>query len=726
RLGSRCHVVIRRPYNALMLADLRILATGLAAVIDTVLLLAMFERPNRRHVALWMFLLAGGAWLWHAGSFLHVLLEGTAELGLTGWRVPVRLVMAAGLLLMPSALLHGVLRLWKYGLAPRPRDLRLALPYLPIAALAPIAIVLGRGVHDEFLAAVSGWVGPYLVWLSVVNLVAAAAFLALAGRGADGVELRPAIGLPRADVFFRWMAGTLVALTLLTLFELLFARRAWPQAAEWLDLVVIVSPVAPALVFAYFVVRHRFAPLIVERTLIYGGILLALLLLHHVVVENYRNELSARYRIDLAIVEGILAVVLVLGYPPLRRRILDAVHNLLGSSPGTARRQVGALSVELSSRAGRPPAELFEWFVAALPPARKVDYAAAWLFDGAGQVHLRTGATQRLPDADVCALHAALDRSGARSCSWTDPPNEAAAGLLERGDGSLALVIDCAGHRGLLLLGRQALNQPPTDEELAALVLLVEQFAAALDNARLLAERRAADERAAQAEKLSMLGLLAGSIAHEVKNPLSSIKTLATVLAEELGPGHPHAADLALIHSEIDRLARTTSQLLEFARPPRGADSHASVAQALDRTLAVLRHLAREREVTIETRIADGLAAVSVGEPALREIFFNLVSNSIEAAGAGGRVHVGLRPENGCVVAEVHDTGPGLAPEVREHLFEPFVTTRHSGTGLGLYTVARRVREAGGGITCDSPSGQGTTFRIKLPCCDPNHQEAEP
>jgi signal transduction histidine kinase len=689
-----------------MLDDVRILAIGLAAVIDTVLLLAMWEKPNRRHVAVWMLLLAGGAWLWHAGSFLHVLLAGTGELGHFEWRVPVRLVMAAGLLLMPASLLHGVLRLWRYGLAQQPRDPRLLLAYLPLCALGPIALALGRHLREDFLVAVEAWVGPYLVWLGAVNLLAAVGFLVL----------RTSIRLPRADVFFRWMAVTLVGVTAVAVLQVLYGRQLGPPLAGWLELVVIVSPVAPGMVFAYFVVRHRFAPLIVERSLIYGGILLGLMLLHRVVVETFRDELSERYRIDLAVVEGVLGLVLVLSYAPLRRRIAQAVHKLLGSSPDATRRAIGALSVELSSRAGQPPGALFAWFVESLPGAIQVEYAAGWLFDTGGTVCLRAGDSARLDDAAVAELDAGIRRARTRVCTWADPACEHGAGLLEAAEAAVAMIVERSGIRGLIVLGRQPLNQPPGEEELAALVLLVEQAAAALDNSRLLAERRAAEDRAAQAEKLSMLGLLAGSIAHEIKNPLSSIKTLAAVLAEDLGPDSPHTGDLRLVQAEIDRLARTTSQLLEFSRPARAVPQPVCVVNALERTLAVLGHLARQRDVTIETTLSHGLPAVSISEAALREVFFNLLLNSVEAAGPGGRVTVACRQHNGCVVAEVHDTGPGLPPDVRERLFEPFVSTKDGGTGLGLYTAARRLQEAGGRIGCECGSGAGTTFRIELPC----------
>jgi signal transduction histidine kinase len=288
--------------------------------------------------------------------------------------------------------------------------------------------------------------------------------------------------------------------------------------------------------------------------------------------------------------------------------------------------------------------------------------------------------------------------------------------VLRSAEASLAVVLAHENVAGLLLFGRGRRNRQPSEEEANAVALLAEQLAITLDNALLQAERLAAERRALQAEKLSALGLLASSLAHEVKNPLSAIKTIATVLAEDLGEGSPHAEDLRLILGEVDRLSATTGQLLEFARPASAARAPGSVGEVLTGTLRLLRHLARQQGVALETRLEEGLPPVRADEHALREIFFNLLSNSIEAAGQGGQVTVACRRLNGCVVAEVTDSGPGIAAAVRDRLFEPFLTTKESGTGLGLYLVGRRVRELGGEVRCDSGPGRGTSFTVRLPC----------
>src|SRR6202043_2710382 len=126
------------------------------------------------------------------------------------------------------------------------------------------------------------------------------------------------------------------------------------------------------------------------------------------------------------------------------------------------------------------------------------------------------------------------------------------------------------------------------------------------------------------------------------------------------------------------------------------------VATVLAGAQRVLRHLARQRDVTLEWRLATELPPGRADDQALREIFFNLLANAVEAAGRGGSVVVTCSAGAACVVAEVRDSGPGISPEVRARLFEPFLTTKAEGTGLGLYAVGRRVRELGGEIVCTS------------------------
>ena len=170
-----------------------------------------------------------------------------------------------------------------------------------------------------------------------------------------------------------------------------------------------------------------------------------------------------------------------------------------------------------------------------------------------------------------------------------------------------------------------------------------------------------------------------------------------------------------MICSEVERLSVSTSELLEAARPPRNGHSPVGLTDLLSPTLRLLRHLARERQANLEVTLPIDPVSVTFDEVGLREILFNLVSNGLDAAGAGGRVCVVCHQTNSALELNVHDTGPGFTPEQQAMIFEPFYTTKSHGTGLGLYVVSRRVRELGGWMECRCEPAQGTTFSVRLP-----------
>jgi signal transduction histidine kinase len=693
-----------------MFDNLQLLGLAGAAAIDTVLFLALLERRNRPHVSVPVLVLGAGAWLWHAAALLLVLLSDlTGDLALPARRICMA-VMALGLLLMPSAMLHGVWRLLRTGLTlrrgPDPRHL---LAYLPLAVMVPALALIAAGERGRFLATLEPLVTPYVVGLAAVNLGTAAVFVACRRR----------VELPRAGQFLGAMAAALVGMTALQLFVFLHARQAWPAGEDYWLLAVTLSPLLPALLFAYYVLRYNFMRLILERTLVYGAIVIGVLVFHRLAFEDVTRALPERARVPLGLLEGMVIAALVLVYQPFRTRTAEALRYLLGAPAARIRERSRRLAMELSARSGQPPGELLAWFVEAVRAAFEVEYAAAWLFGPPGPVGVRSGETCQLADAGALALHDELRSARALVVSTRDPPMPTVADGLQTADASLAVVLAHKGVAGLLVLGRCRRNRQLGEEEVNAVALLAEQLAITLDNAQLQAERLAAERRALQREKLAALGLLASSIAHEVKNPLSAIKTIATVLAEQWGQDSPHAEDLRVILGEVDRLSGTTAQLLEFARSTPGSSAPGSVAEALTGTLRLVRHLARQQDVALEARLEEGLPPVRADVHSLREIFLNLLINSIDAAGRGGQVTVACRRENGCVVTEVGDSGPGLAPEVRDRLFEPFLTTKEKGTGLGLYLVGRRIRELGGQVCCASGPDRGTQFTVRLPCGEP-------
>jgi signal transduction histidine kinase len=677
-----------------------------AAVFDTVLLLVLLERRNWPFVRLPIVVMMAGAWLWHTGRFALLLMVDVP--GAWPWYVQSlwMLGMSAGLLLMPCGLLHAAWRVWekKVDVLARPQA-RHGFCYLPLVLLVPLAVRFLAAGRSDFVSEMAALEAPFLFFAGMVNLTAAALFL----------RVRHELDLPQAAPFFLRMAFVLAGITALQWFSVFAARPLWPAGRDLLTLAVTLTPLVPALLFAYFVICYNFLQIILERSLVYGAILTAVLLIHQLVFQDVSAALPEAYRLHIVCFEAIAVVTLILIYQPLRQRSAEALRYFLGARVSGIRERLRQLARELSAQASRPVNDTLVWFVRDLRDALQVEYVAGWLFGPANAITLRCGDASRWTDERARWLYETLRGADVSICSRRHTLDRTLLQPLQETAASLAIVKARPNVSGLLVIGRGKSNRDLSEEETNAIVLLVEQLAITLDNSVLQAERLAAERKAMESEKLSALGLLASSIAHEVKNPLSAIKTIATVLFEDLGPKSPYAEDLRLILGEVERLASTTAQLLEIARPRSSPTSPASVPDVLGGTLRLLRHLAGQQDITIETSLGEDLPPVQADEHSLREIFFNLLSNSLEAAGRGGRVSIHCHRDNGYVVTEVRDSGPGIPPEMRERLFEPFLTTKQTGTGLGLYLVGRRIGELGGVIGCESEVGQGTSFTVKLP-----------
>jgi signal transduction histidine kinase len=264
-----------------------------------------------------------------------------------------------------------------------------------------------------------------------------------------------------------------------------------------------------------------------------------------------------------------------------------------------------------------------------------------------------------------------------------------------------------------------------TGETSAALEFLAEQLPAMVDLCRLIEEKVRLERELAERERLAMLGQMAASVSHNLRNPLSSMKTILQVQLEKRDLPADVRHDCALVLGEIDRMNAKLSQLLKFAKPAVTGARVDAVALA-KQTVALFRHDAERRNVVVEFNAPGEEVSVPASEEALSEVLSNLVVNAIEAQPNGGRVRVGLARKDERLEISVEDNGPGISAELRTKIFQPFFTTKATGTGLGLSIVARRVDEMGGTLACESPlqDGKGSRFRVTLPVAESKEKAA--
>jgi signal transduction histidine kinase len=222
--------------------------------------------------------------------------------------------------------------------------------------------------------------------------------------------------------------------------------------------------------------------------------------------------------------------------------------------------------------------------------------------------------------------------------------------------------------------------------------------------------------RLAQSEKLAALGQLAAAVAHEVRNPLGVIRSAAQGLAEAMPREDAEARRAySFITAEIDRLSNVVNSLLAFARPLAVEARPVRVQELFDRALLLAQDELAGKGLRVRREEAAGLPAVRADGDLICQVLLGLLSNAAEAAPAGSEVALAAEARDGLIELAVADAGPGVPPELRGRVFEPFFTTRARGTGLGL-AVARQIVEAHGGrIAVDEGAGGGARFTVCLP-----------
>ncbi|MEJ5311871.1 MAG: ATP-binding protein [Anaerolineae bacterium] len=226
-----------------------------------------------------------------------------------------------------------------------------------------------------------------------------------------------------------------------------------------------------------------------------------------------------------------------------------------------------------------------------------------------------------------------------------------------------------------------------------------------------------AHARLRHAEKLAALGNLAAAVAHDINNPLTGILTYLYLMQQNLPDGSELQEDLKLIERQAQVIADLVKQLQSFSRPPRKDKRPVTLRSLIDDILKLVEHDLRKHNISVTCGCEYQLPQVLGAPDQLSEVFMNLIINARDAMPSGGLLEIRAATENdGTLLVQISDTGPGIAPEIMAHLFEPFHTTKgEHGTGLGLAICYRIVEEHGGEIWAESRPGQGTTFNIRLP-----------
>lgn len=237
-----------------------------------------------------------------------------------------------------------------------------------------------------------------------------------------------------------------------------------------------------------------------------------------------------------------------------------------------------------------------------------------------------------------------------------------------------------------------------------------------------LDQLRSAEESLVREARLAAVGRLSAGLAHEIRNPLASIKGSAELLADDFAEGHPKRSLLQVLVRETERLNGVLTRFLAFARPAKPQRTHLAVDREIDEVIALLATRRDGAPVRIDPRSRRGLEVWADG-PQLRQVLLNLFLNAVQASPPGEEVLVRVAEAGAMVEIVVLDAGPGFSDEVRENAFVPFYTTRADGTGLGLAISFRIVEQHGGTIRLSNRAEGGGEVEVRLPAGEARERE---
>ncbi len=536
-----------------------------------------------------------------------------------------------------------------------------ALVLISVAKVMP-QLIAARSL--EFFDPANHVGRAYAYWLGLSLLGSAAiGFASAANREAPFRRLDSFLGT------FCILAGAL------TIYVYGFGGPNRPILSEALALGILLAAIVPSAVLEYWILRNNFLGIGSQKNLVYAvsGAFLALLYLG--LVRRVSGWLEPVLPPEAT--SSILLFILVVLFEPFERGIGRAIQRTFKRGLDKMQRLLG----ELQDCARQGDLVRFVEFV---ETRVKEEFGLA---------------VARLSVPESAAMESLHSPGGLG--------HVARIPLIRNGESIGVLEIASTGS---VLTG----------EVTAALDFLGEQLPGLIDLCRLIQDKIELERALAERERLAMLGQMAASVSHNLRNPLSSMKTILQVQLENRELKESVRNDLTLVLGELDRLNTTLTQLLRYSKTQArmaGAEERIAARAVIDGVVNLLRRDAEQRGVAIEFEHPTEDFCVKGSEEALGDIFSNLIVNAVEAQPDGGCVQIDATRRDGCLVVAICDAGPGIPPEGRNRIFQPFFTTKASGTGLGLAIVTRRIGEIGGTLDCESPvrDGRGTKFIATLP-----------
>ena len=285
----------------------------------------------------------------------------------------------------------------------------------------------------------------------------------------------------------------------------------------------------------------------------------------------------------------------------------------------------------------------------------------------------------------------------------------------------MCIPVSLQNLRGVFYAGRDAGSPPFREADLEMFMILARQAAIALENARLYGELRdyvsrvEESQRALiQAEKLATAGRMTASIAHELNNPLQAVQNCLHLAARNDLPAETRQKYFEMTQLELERLMSTVQRMLDFYRP-NAERQPVQIIDLLDQVIQLMSSQLNKSGIRVTTSWPSKIPTIMAVSNQLQQVFINIILNAFDAMPNGGELAISVSLVDSAVEIAFTDSGPGVAPEILDDLFEPFSSTKLGGTGLGLSVSYEIISAHGGELELDRNHKDGSRFRIRLP-----------
>lgn len=628
------------------------------------LLTLVLQRREKRALEYGLTALLASLLVWYSGNFVGLLLRQMDIDKVSNALFLVDAVSFSGLALLPALLFHTH---WIYYRTTHPTQswekvvswMSLVLLYTPLVLLPQALSELFPATQKHPISELDHLATPFLCLLALSYYASCFLQVRILQKSRQPVE----------RAVFRRLLPVFAFIPLFNFYVFWNSGQSMTPFQEGLAIVASLSSVLPTAIVAYYIYHHRFLQIFVHRGVSFVLLLLVTLGLYLFGIHHLSSFFQREFSAPPLLVEGVFLSAILLLFPSISRWLGRQVESLFSGE--IRRHRQLAESFQRSLNKGISP-QLFQELVE--------DRLRHEL--GAQQVKIRLG--EELPI-----------------------PQPASSVPLAVGGRTL----------GYIEISPASLLSSSSQRE--ALGLLANEIAFVVERSRLLATKGQLERQLEQKSHVEELGTMAASVAHNVKNPLSSIKTLMQLLQEADNLTEEQHHEISMMIREIDRLSKTVTNLLRFTRqdlPPDSSLKKVDLEYTLRSVESVFRGELRARGITLETRVFMQPAVIESDPDTITDILSNLIANAIEASPSGAVIRVDVRKSNSEVELSVEDEGPGIPPEVREKMFQPFFTTKKRGTGLGLAIVEKRLVWLGGTLRLENPStGKGTRFTVTLP-----------